>query len=616
MSPSSTLILTARLARWIPAVGWLASYRLSWLRVDLVAGITVAAYLLPAGLGDASLANLPPEAGLYACMFGGLIFWLFCSSRHTTITVTSAISLLIGSTLGTISGGDPTRFTALAAGTAILVGLIAIIAWLVKAGSIINFISESVMIGFKCGVALFLASTQLPKLFGIPAGHGDFWENSGTFLKHLNETNLAALTIGGTALVVLVLGKLFLKKLPMALLVVVAGIVASRRLGLDARGVKLLGEVPQGLPDLGLPAVRWEDLNEMLPLAIACFLLAAVETAAIGRTFAAKHGGRLDANQEFLALGVSNLAAGFGQGFPISGGMSQSVVNEGGGARTPLSGAIAAAFVLVVVLFFSQLLSALPQPVLAAVVLVAVMGLVSVSALRHLWRSDGREFVIAMVAMFGVLGQGLLRGVMIGAVISLILLIRRASLPPVALLGRIPGTRRFSDRERHPENETIPGMLIMRPGASLLYFNMNYVRDTIEERVRAEEETKLVVLDLSEVSIVDMHAAEMLAGLADELAAKGIKIQAVEAHSQVRDRLRSEGLEEKFGGIERLRTVADVADDFLQGRLGQEDVHVALGDLGASPLPGQTAKAAAGADQSRDRPGRQGWRRRGGTGKR
>ena len=466
---------------------------------------------------------------------------------------------------GTISGGDPTRFSALAAGTAILVGLIAIIAWLVKAGSIINFISESVMIGFKCGVALFLASTQLPKLCGIPAAHGNFWENTGTFLKHLNEINLAALTIGGTALVVLVFGKIFLKKLPMALVVVVAGIVASRRLGLDARGVKLLGEVPQGLPDLGLPAVRWEDLNEMLPLAFACFLLAAVETAAIGRTFAAKHGERLDANQEFLALGVSNLAAGFGQGFPVSGGMSQSVVNEGGGARTPLSGAIAAGFVLVVVLFFSQLLSALPQPVLAAVVLVAVAGLVSVSALRHLWRSDGREFVIAMVAMVGVLGQGLLRGVMIGAVISLVLLIRRAALPPVASLGRIPGTRRFSDRERHPENETIPGMLILRPGASLLYFNMNYVRDTIEERVRAEKETKLVVLDLSEVSIVDMHAAEMLADLANEFTAKGIKIQAVEAHSQVRDRLRSEGLGESFGGIERLRTVADVADDFLRG---------------------------------------------------
>src|SRR6478752_3785956 len=515
------------LARLIPAFSWLRAYERSWLRTDIFAGITLAAYLLPAGLGDASLANLPPEAGLYACVFGGLVFWLFCSSRHTTISVTSAISLLIGSTLGTISGGDPTRFTALAAGTAILVGLIAIIAWLVKAGSIINFISESVMIGFKCGVALFLASTQLPKLCGVPAAHGDFWENSGTFLKHLNEINLAALTIGGTALVVLVLGKIFLKKLPVAMLVVVAGIAAARLLGLDTRGVKLLGEVPQGLPDLGLPAVHWDDLNAMLPLAFACFLLAAVETAAIGRTFGAKYDRRLDANQEFLALGASNLAAGFGQGFPVSGGMSQSVVNEGGGARTPLSGAIAAVFILVVVLFFSQLLSALPQPVLAAVVLVAVASLFSLSALRHLWRSDGREFVIAMVAMFGVLGQGLLRGVAIGAVISLVLLIRRAALPPVALLGRIPGTRRFSDRERHPENETIPGMLILRPGASLLYFNMNYVRDTIEERVRAEPETKLVVLDMSEVSIVDMHAAEMLAGLAGEFAAKGIRVQAV-----------------------------------------------------------------------------------------
>ena len=180
--------------------------------------------------------------------------------------------------------------------------------------------------------------------------------------------------------------------------------------------------------------------------------------------------------------------------------------------------------------------------------------------------------------MFGVLGQGLLRGVAIGAIISLVLLIRRASRPPVAVLGRIPGTRRFSDRERHPENEAIPGVLIVRPGASLLYFNMNFVRDTIEERVRAEEETRLVVLDLSEVSVVDMHAAEMLAGLADELAAKGIEIQAVEAHSQVRDRLRSEGLEERFGGIERLRTVADVADEFL----------------GAAPRPARTDMFATG----------------------
>ena len=285
---------------------------------------------MPAGLGDASLANLPPEAGLYACLFGGLVFWLFCSSRHTAITVTSAISLLVGASLGGIAGGDTSRFSALAAGTAVLVALIAFIAWLVKAGSIVNFISESVMVGFKCGVALFLASTQLPKLFGIHGAHGNFWENSGNFLKHLHETNPTSLTIGGVALAVLVLGKIFLKNKPVALFVVVGGIVASGWLGLEARGVKLLGEVPQGLPALGLPRFTGQTWDELLPLAFACFLLGAVETAAIGRMFTAKHGGRLDANQEFLALAASNLAAGLGRGFPVSGGMSQSLVNEGG----------------------------------------------------------------------------------------------------------------------------------------------------------------------------------------------------------------------------------------------------------------------------------------------
>src|SRR5437667_10164922 len=242
-----------------PSVSWLRDYQRSWFRFDIVAGVTLAAYLLPAALGDASLANLPPEAGLYACLFGGLVFWLLCSSRHTTITVTSAISLLVGASLGGIAGGDTSRFSALAAGTAVLVALIAFIAWLVKAGSIVNFISESVMVGFKCGVALFLASTQLPKLFGIHGAHGNFWKNSGNFLTHLHETNTTSLTIGGAALVTLVLGKVFLKNKPVALFVVVGGIVASGWLGLEARGVKLLGEVPQGLPAFGLPAIHWAD---------------------------------------------------------------------------------------------------------------------------------------------------------------------------------------------------------------------------------------------------------------------------------------------------------------------------------------------------------------------
>ena len=545
----------------IPALTWLRSYDRTWLRGDLVAGITLAAYSLPAALGDASLANLPPEAGLYACLFGGLVFWLFCSSRHTAITVTSAISLLIGASLGEIAGGDTTRFGALAAGTTLLVALIAFIAWLAKAGVIVNFISESVMVGFKCGVALVLASTQLPKLFGFHGAHGNFWENSGYFLKHLSEANAAALGIGGGALAVLVLGKVFLKNKPVALFVVVGGIVVSSLLGLESRGVKLLGEVPQGLPAIGLPAIHWADLNQLLPLAFACFLLGAVETAAIGRMFTAKHGGRLDANQEFLALAAANLAAGLGRGFPISGGMSQSVVNEGGGARTPLSNALAAGIILMVVLFFSHLLRTLPQPVLAAVVLVAVAGLFKLSSLKQLWRGDRPEFVVALATILGVLGAGLLGGVMIGAVISLVQLLRSASRPHVAFLGRIPGTRRFSDRVRHPDNELIAGVLIFRPESGLIYFNVDHVCETIQDRVHAEvTPPKLVVLDLSAAPRVDLQSAHALATLAEELTAAGIRFQAVEARSSVRDRLRNEGLDNQLGGVSRFTTVADVVE--------------------------------------------------------
>src|SRR5438128_11657952 len=228
------------LARWIPALTWLHSYQRSWFRLDVLDSVTLAAYLLPAALGDASLANLPPETGLYACLFGSLVFWIFCGSRYTAVSVTSAISLVIGTSLAEMTGGNTARFGALATGTALLVSFIAFIAWLVKAGVMVHFISESVMTGFKCGVALFLASTQLPKLFGFHGAHGSFWKNASFFFKHLSETNSMSLIVGGIALALLILGKIFLKHKPVALFVVIGGIVAASTLSLEARGVKLI----------------------------------------------------------------------------------------------------------------------------------------------------------------------------------------------------------------------------------------------------------------------------------------------------------------------------------------------------------------------------------------
>src|SRR5438067_5619660 len=554
-------------ATWLynifPVLKWLRAYQPNWLRADLIAGVTLAAYLMPAGLADASLANLPPEAGLYACLFSGFVFWLFCSSRHTAITVTSAISVLVGASLGDLAGGDPSRFWALASCTALIVGVLAFIAWLAKAGVIVNFISESVLVGFKCGIALFIASTQLPKLFGFKGSHGDFWERSGYFLSHLGDTNTASLLLGLAALAVLLLGRRFLKNKPVALLVVVAGIVVASSMDLGSLGVKLLGAVPQGLPPFGLPAVHLSDLNELLPLALGCFLLGMVETAALGRMFAVKHGYRFDPNQELLGIAGANVTAGLGHGFPVSGGMSQSLVNESGGARTPLSGFIAALLMLLIVLFLSGALRFLPQPVLAAIVLMAVTGLFNVTALRHLWRADRSEFVVAIAALLGVLGAGLLRGVLIGAIISLVQLLRRASRPHVAFLGRIPGTRRFSDMARHPDNEPVPGALLVRVESSLLYFNAEHVRETVAARLRAEATPpKIVILDLSASPHMDIQAAQALGELANDLTAKRIRFQAVEARSSVRDRLRNEGVDAKLGGINRFRSVADAVEDF------------------------------------------------------
>src|SRR5438876_1724425 len=569
LQPTESESQPAARRRWnniIPALTGLRAYQPRWLRADLIAGITLAAYLMPAGLADASLANLPPEAGLYACLFSGLVFWLFCSSRHTAVTVTSAISVLVGASLGDLAGGDASRFWALASCTALIVGALAFIAWLAKAGVIVNFISESVLVGFKCGIALFIASTQLPKLFGFKGSHGDFWERSGYFFSHLRETNMTSLLLGLGAFAVLLLGKRFLKNKPVSLFVVVAGIVAAATMDLGTLGVKVLGQVPQGLPPFGLPAVHVSDLNDLLPLALGCFLLGMVETAALGRTFAVKHGYRFDANQELLGIASANVMAGLGHGFPVSGGMSQSLVNESGGARTPLSGFIASLLMLLIVLVVSGALRYLPQPVLAAIVLIAVTGLFRVTALRHFWRADRTEFVVAIAALLGVLGSGLLRGVLIGAIISVVQLLRRASRPHVAFLGRIPGTRRFSDMARHPDNEPVPGALLVRVESSLLYFNAEHVRDAVAARLRAEATpAKIVILDLSASPHMDIQACGVVMNMADDIKAVGARLQIVEARSSVRDRLRAEGSEEHVSQVNRFTSVADAVEDFQKG---------------------------------------------------
>lgn len=513
------------------------------MRYDLIAGVTLAAYLLPAGIADASLAGLPPEAGLYACLFGGLVFWLFCSSRHTAITVTSAISLLVGTAVGELSGGDATRHVALTMGTALMVGAMGVAAWAGRAGVIVNFVSETVLVGFKCGIAFVLAGTQIPKLLGFTGGHGSFWSRLAHIVEHLGETHMVSLALGAAALAIILAGKKVLPGKPVALVVVVGGILATSFFDLPSRGIKVLGEVPQGLPPIGLPALTLTDLHDLVPIALACFLLGAVESAAIGRMFANKYGYRFDPNREFLGLGAANLASGLGHGLPISGGMSQSLVNESAGARTSRSGFVAALIILVVTLWFSGLLRDLPQPVLAAIVLAAVTGLVHVGTLVRMWQFSRSEFAIAAAAFLGVLGQGILRGVLLGVLLSILLLLRRGSSPNVAELGRIGASKEFASlADGEDDRHRVPGVLIARIDASLLYFNAEHVRDRLMALVAERDDARAMVLHLGTVPHVDLAGADMLIELTHALSARGIEVRFAGAHGRVRAALTRAGL--------------------------------------------------------------------------
>ena len=552
-----------------PPARWLPAYQPQWLQHDIVAGVTLAAYGIPVSLAYASLAGLPPQYGIYCYLVGGLAYALFGSSRQLAIGPTSAISMLVGVTVAGMAGGDPVRWASIAALTALLIAVMCVVAWLFRLSSLVNFISETILLGFKAGAALTIALTQLPKLFGVKGGGEAFFERITVLAGQLPDTNLAVLAFGLAALAVLLLGEKFLPGRPVALFVVVLSIVVLSVTPLGALGFKVVGALPQGLPAFHLPGLRPSDVDGVIPLAFACLLLSYVESVSAARALAQAHGDEIDPRQELLGLGAANLAAGLFQAYPVAGGLSQSSVNDKAGARTPLALVFASATIGLCLMFLTGLLANLPNVVLAAIVLVAVKGLINLTELRHVWRVSRFEFAVSMVAFAAVLLLGILKGVIVAVLVSMLLLIRRAAHPHVARLGRIPGTRLFSDVERHLENQPVEGVAVFRPEASLLYFNAEYVRAAIRRHVLADgEPVRLVICDLSISSVVDLAGARMLSMLAGELRAAGIALRLVGAHAAARDMLRMEGLEERVGLLDRRLTVADAVDEFEAGRQG------------------------------------------------
>jgi SulP family sulfate permease len=545
--------------RDVPAARWLLGYRIKWLPGDAVAGATLAAYAIPVSLAYAALAGLPPQAGIYGYLLGGLGYALLGSSRQLAIGPTSAISLMIADTVATMAYGDAQRYAQIASLAACMVALLCLIAWLLRLSVLVRLISDSILVGFKAGAGLTIAMTQMPSLLGVAGGGHNFFERTVILVGQLGQIHYLVFALGLVAILLLVLGDRLLPAKPVGLAVVALSILVASAFGFPDLGVPTTGEVPAGLPSVELPGLRLRDVEGIVPLAAGCLLLAYIEGVSAARTFAAKHGYSLDPRQEFLGIGAANLAAGLGHGYPVAGGLSQSAVNDKAGARTPLALIFASCTLALGLLFLTGLLANLPKAVLAAVVLTAVYGLIDFPAMLRMWRISRMDFYAAAIALGAVLLLGILQGILLAAFASVLMLLARASSPHVAFLGRIPGTSSYSDLARHPENEPLPHVIAFRPEASLLYVNADSVLESVSERLEAEAgcDIRLVVCDLSASPHVDLAGARMLHRLHLDLASRGIALRIVGAHGRVRDLLRAEGIGEKVGGLDRLLTLDD-----------------------------------------------------------
>ena len=542
---------------------WLASYQPRWLANDALAGVTLAAYAVPVGLAYAGLAGLPPQTGVYGFMVGGIGYALLGTSRQLAIGPTSAISLLVGVSIAPLAGGDPLRYAGIAALVALLVAALAVGGWLLRLANLTHFISDSILMGFKAGAGISIALTQLPDALGLRAGSGSVAARLAALAVDLGQAQPLVVATSLVALLLLLAGERWLPRRPVALAVVALSIALTAALGLRAHGVPTVGAISAGLPSLRLPSLELGDVDAVLPLALACLLLGYIESLSAARALAASTGEEIDAQHELLALGGANLAAALGQSFPVAGGLSQSVVNEEAGARTPASLLVASVALGLALLFLGDSLRDLPRAVLAAIVLVSVLGLVDLRGILRLRRASPVEFNVAITALVGVLVLGILRGVLLAVFASILLLLHRLARPHVAFLGRIPGTLRYSDLARHPDNEQRPGVLALRVEASLLYFNVDEVLREVTARVeRQEPPVKLVVWDLSTSPYVDLAGARMLVRLSRLLAERGIELHLAEAHAEVRDLLREEGLESAVGHISRRTSVEDLIETF------------------------------------------------------
>lgn len=545
-----------RLVDLAPVLRWLPAYDRKWLKFDVAAGLTLAAFAIPDNMAYATLAGLPPQYGLYAGIMAPLAYFVFASSRHASVGPSSSEAIMVASFLGGLAIATPEQYAGLVALTALLVGVLGLLAWVFRLGFLVNLISGPVMKGFLVGTGIVVIVSQLPSLMGISGTPSSFFGKILFILQHLGETNLTALALGLGSLLLFFVLERKVPRLPGSLVVVALSIALVWMTGLADRGVEIVGVIPAGLPAPVLPSFALSDPSLVFPLAIGLFMLSYVEVTSIARTYAKAHDYEVDIDRELLALGASSISVGLTQGFPIGGSFSKTAVTDRSGAKSQLAGVVAAGVTVLVVLFLTGAFYYLAEPVIAALIIVAVFNMVDLPGLTRIGRVNRTEASIALVTLGGVLLFGILSGVLIGAGLSLLEILYRFTFPNMVAVGRIPGTRLFGDLERHPDNVRVPGIFVFRIEAPLIFANAESFRTSFADALGREmRPIHLAIIDLQRSPITDYTAAEMIRNLATELERKGVALRLANASGQVRDLMRAAEVEEMVGRLDRTTTI-------------------------------------------------------------
>ena len=549
----------------IPILEWLPKYDTSWIRWDIIAALTVWALLVPEAMAYAGIAGMPPQTGLYTAPLALLGYAIFGTSRHLNVGPSSTVAILSFAIIGGMAVAGGPEFIALTTGLAIMTGLLLILAGLLKLGVMADFLSKPVLGGFIIGLAITIAFGQVGKILGYNVEANGFFREVAQFVLQINLIHIPTLIVGTLSLAALFLMHKYTPKIPAAITVLIVAILFSAGLKLhDNYGVHIVGEIPAGLPPFGLPDLSVRQYIQLIPGAIAVALVGFAESVAAARSYASRFGYEVDANQEMVGLGVANLGSGVSGGFVVDGSLSKTAASVSAGAKSQMVSIFAAIFILITILFLTPLFYHLPEAVLGAIVIHAVWKLISFEKLKRYYAISRADFWAALVALLGVLVLGLLGGLLLAVLVSLVALLITVKNPRAVILGKLPGLNAFRSLEQFPEAETYPGLLIFRFDSLLFFANAPNFRERLEAALQQIPDTQVIIVDGEPINYVDITAIDMLNELHDHLQEQSIQLWFSGITRPVYETLERGGVVDKIGRDHFFASLGDAVEAYLR----------------------------------------------------